>query len=518
MGLFSNENEFRNYLANNLNVIEPDLTRLKVEYGLDNPDGAGGRVDILARDALDHVVCIEIKRNDHSARETLNELSKYVTLLVERDRVPREMIRCVVISTDWHELLLPLSYFAISGGVDVSAFVAHVVEGRLILSPQLLKPLRFLPQLNPDFDQNWFVDALTRDRYVCVIRERAAELPFVRIALLLFDAKGPLTGRHMPFGMIAAVWRIAERYDPAIEQTIGMPIGSEYPYAAPGWEAESDAKNWIMDVEHASFPEVADGWGHARAETVLALLDRFLLRRVERVGDWPRLEYINDDAHILQQLLSVSPLGGSERPNRHDFQASASPRIESSWRKAVDSFLAFISFEPVWHIRAKAFLQNLRGDVRVDMHASDKRHLLYVLHQARYHKNSSYSRFTIAVYSDGVLTSGLEGSYTWDGLTCPPDAEAAINEIYGSAVFAALNFYSAVIDRRYEQAIPLHGFKPVVDLFQNGTLSVGIPSKRLSTRDFALSNRSYTIRLSDALTRNAMLPSDRSGLEPIDEI
>ena len=101
LNLFSNEEEFRDHLAERLELVEPGLTLLKTEYWLDNPEGSGGRIDILARDAFDHIVCIEIKRSDNSARGTLNELSKYVTLLVERDRVPREMIRCVVVSTSF---------------------------------------------------------------------------------------------------------------------------------------------------------------------------------------------------------------------------------------------------------------------------------------------------------------------------------------------------------------------------------------------------------------------------------
>src|SRR5690242_20636606 len=156
LGLFANEAGLRDHIAANLHLVEQGLELLKVEYVLDNPSGAGGRIDILARDRLDHVVCIEIKRSDQSARAALNELSKYVSLLYELDRVPKEIIRCIVVSTDWDELLLPLSYFAVSSGVDVVALRAIVQNGEVRLEPVELRRLRFLPQLCPAMEVAWF--------------------------------------------------------------------------------------------------------------------------------------------------------------------------------------------------------------------------------------------------------------------------------------------------------------------------------------------------------------------------
>lgn len=181
LGLFANEGEFRDYLAERLCLVEPGLTLLRTEYALDNPDGAGGRVDILARDTFGHIVCIEIKRSDTSARGTLNELSKYVTLLVERDRVPKEMIRCILVSTHWAELLLPLSYFACSTGIDITALHAVAEDGCALLRPLALKPLLFLPQLSPDMDLIWFESTEPRQQYADLIVKRAKQLPFVRL-------------------------------------------------------------------------------------------------------------------------------------------------------------------------------------------------------------------------------------------------------------------------------------------------------------------------------------------------
>lgn len=75
------EARIRDYLAENLALIEPGLVLVEKEFRLANPFGAGGSIDILAKDGLGHFVVIELKRSDQAARAALHELTKYVALL-----------------------------------------------------------------------------------------------------------------------------------------------------------------------------------------------------------------------------------------------------------------------------------------------------------------------------------------------------------------------------------------------------------------------------------------------------
>jgi hypothetical protein len=512
LDMFANEDEFRDYLAARIDLIEPGLTVLDTEYGLTNLDGAGGRIDILARDELDHVVCIEIKRSDNSARGTLNELSKYVTLLVARDRVPREMIRCIVVSTDWHELLLPLSYFAYSTGVDVTALHAVRDGEGIILLPISLKELRFLPQLSPDMDLIWFDAPEPRERYVNLIKSRSPRLPFVRLALLLFKPKGSLPEGRPPYPMFICVWRVPdEKYD-QIEAVIGEPIGGGFPYAAPGWEPEADAKNWLDDVPYDELPEVANGWTHGTSEKLQSVQQNYEIERVERIGDWPKLEFINDNARILKAALAASPLGGGERPNRHSYRATITPAVASSWRAAVDAFLKFIAFEPSWHEAAEKYLGAFTGaDLKVELHAFDKKHLVFAIHQAQAHAETMTGYFEIIVRKGETVIGGLFGEYTWDGSTRPTDPEAVINEIYGDVVRARWSINSAVDNSRYEQANALHGFIPVINWLEEGTMYGGPPPYRNSLQEFVASNGDYSRSLSEVIESIGRLPTDPAG-------
>lgn len=513
LGLFANENEFRDFLAAHLDLIEPDLTLLKIEYALDNPDGAGGRIDILARDIFGHIVCIEIKRSDNSARGALNELSKYVTLLVDCDRVPKEVVRCILVSTEWHELLLPLSHFAYATGVDVTALHAVAEQGSVLLHPVTLKALRFLPQLSPDMDLIRFDSAEPRQHYVDFISERAKQLPFVRLALLLFERRIDLPPGSPACPMIVCVWRIADGFHDQIEAATGKSIGSGFPYVAPGWEIEADAKDWIGDVPRGELPEYVQGWTHGTPEKLHSLDVNYSLSRVVRVGDWARLDFINDDASLLAAARAVSPLGGSERANRHSYRVIVTPKIASSWSKTVDAFLESIAFEPLWAQAAQNYLKVLDGaDISVELHAFDKKHFHYAVHQARAHDDAMLGYFEIICRAGDQVFNGLHGYYSWDGKTCPDDAESTLLATYGDLVGARLAIQSAVDQQRYDVANSLHGFVPVVDwLDETGKIASGPPAYRHSLQDFIEANAAYCAQISATLERMGDLPTDPSA-------
>jgi hypothetical protein len=506
LGLFADEAGLRDHIASNLHKIEAGLELLRLEYVLDNPLGAGGRIDILARDRFDHVVCIEIKRSDQSARAALHELSKYVSLLHERDRVPREIVRCIVISTHWSELLLPLSYFATSSGVDVVALNAIAVDNVVHLEPVELRQLRFLPQLCPAMEAAWFDQADLRDRYVGLLKERSSALPFMRLALLLLEPKRKLEAGRSPFAVVVCVWRAPDAHLSEIERVTGSPLGSGFPYAASGWEAELDAVGWIDDV----FEEIAGpfGFNYVTSESLRNLLAVYHVARLERLGDWPKLEFINDQDRIIEAVLARSPLGGSERPNRYSYEENASPAIVPSWRLTVEGFLRFINFEPVWRDQADAFLEAIPAHYDVHLHAFDKKHLFYAIHQARAHPETMLSFFTITVTIEGEFVTGMVGFYEWDGRTCPADARKAIESVYGSTTWAVLSADNAVDDRRYEAALPLHGFTPQVDVFvsEDDLAQRGVEPG--GPRDFVKANEAYAREVSEIMESLGPLPTD----------
>jgi hypothetical protein len=63
---------------------------VEANHRLPNDAGDQGFIDILARDRLNNLVIIELKRSDPSAREALFEMLKYLPLSVRLHGVPAQ--------------------------------------------------------------------------------------------------------------------------------------------------------------------------------------------------------------------------------------------------------------------------------------------------------------------------------------------------------------------------------------------------------------------------------------------
>ncbi|MCG9770346.1 endonuclease NucS [Pseudoalteromonas piscicida] len=105
------ESTIRDKLALNLEILENGLQLLHKEYFIENKLGASGYIDILAKDEFDNLVVIELKKSDQSARAGIHELFKYLALLVEQQGIDPSKLRVILVSTTWHELLIPFSEF-----------------------------------------------------------------------------------------------------------------------------------------------------------------------------------------------------------------------------------------------------------------------------------------------------------------------------------------------------------------------------------------------------------------------
>jgi hypothetical protein len=154
MGRFA-ESRLRDMLAENLDTLEPGLRLHDIEHRLENAVGAGGRMDILARDRHGLYVVVEVKRSDSTAREALDEIAKYTELLRREQGIPPEKIRAIIASTTWHELLIPASNFARDWSHDLRGYRLLVdKEARLVnaervsflaeVRPQRLTPVHFV--------------------------------------------------------------------------------------------------------------------------------------------------------------------------------------------------------------------------------------------------------------------------------------------------------------------------------------------------------------------------------------
>jgi hypothetical protein len=141
------ENSIRDELAIRLDLIEPGLSHVASNYHLRNTSGADGFVDILARDSTGSFVVIELKKSDSTSRQALHEVSKYVDLLSRDKGLLPESIRAMIVSTDWHELLVPFSYYVDQTSFDLRGFALKLAGDGLTPTEALVVDV--LPRSQP---------------------------------------------------------------------------------------------------------------------------------------------------------------------------------------------------------------------------------------------------------------------------------------------------------------------------------------------------------------------------------
>ncbi|GAA3381578.1 endonuclease NucS domain-containing protein [Cryptosporangium minutisporangium] len=170
------ENEIRDALSTRLHLIEPGLRCLATEYPLSSGiGGAGGRVDILARDVTGSLVVIELKRTEDAAEKALHELHKYVELFRRERGIGPADLRVAVVAVEWRTLRLAFSQAAREWSADfrgyqltldedgVTPIAAERVEPLSEATIRSLTPIQLLIQpRDGDLDAawKWAVDGL----------------------------------------------------------------------------------------------------------------------------------------------------------------------------------------------------------------------------------------------------------------------------------------------------------------------------------------------------------------------
>jgi hypothetical protein len=126
------EDSIRDYISQNLQLIDPELRFLNKEYKLPNYVGSKGFVDILATDIFNNYVIVEIKRSKASSRETLQEIVKYVGLIKQNFQARDSEIRVIILSTHWEELFIPFCEFLYQSTLSVKGYKLSMNEIGLV--------------------------------------------------------------------------------------------------------------------------------------------------------------------------------------------------------------------------------------------------------------------------------------------------------------------------------------------------------------------------------------------------
>jgi hypothetical protein len=159
------EDEIRDYLATNLDSIEPGLEYYDKELYIPSKIGTRSFIDLVAKDDRGKLVLIELKRSAAASREAIHEILKYVEAVKGHLAIREDELRVLIASTDWNELLPSFSRLLADTTVDVKG-VKLTIDGDQITGERVVPlPVTYGRILAPWHDVNF-----------CATRERVAQV------------------------------------------------------------------------------------------------------------------------------------------------------------------------------------------------------------------------------------------------------------------------------------------------------------------------------------------------------
>lgn len=210
------ENQLRDQLASNLALLEPGLTLIETEFALPNPDGAGGQIDILARDQFSNRVIIELKRSEQTARTTIQQIHKYLALFRTEHQLPANRLRCLIVSTDWRELRVPFSEYVNNSVHQVRGLHLKLDQQGTIVAASRVAPIQLAPAAEFLHAHRVYLYASRANRDLCVA-ELTDKLSASSVSgFLLIELNPDNAPPHIryPFG----IYLVCTRFRHQIEQ------------------------------------------------------------------------------------------------------------------------------------------------------------------------------------------------------------------------------------------------------------------------------------------------------------
>jgi hypothetical protein len=348
------EARLRDELAKRLELLEPGLTLRSVEYRLPNQHGASGSIDILATDRYAATVIIEIKKSNQSARQALHELHKYIALVKFDHGLRDSQIRCMLISTAWHELLVPFSELVRSAPWVVDGYQLYLTETGLPDRAEQIAPLTAAMELR-----------LCREHKVFLFEDQARRDTSVPTLLKL------LQDHNLPEYLVLKLDIKRRRVDDSCDFALYLIIpefGLDERKRARDWLAQT---SWANDLdqpipyleEQLVIAEVTDAFFNQCDDREIGYPEKLAneCRNWEVVAvmrGGPRLESkaVFSDEYLLRWTK------GLEGGNAFHFEMIATPQRRLAWKEAKENAEYCLRGNEAWQTLIRAYLEEIERD------------------------------------------------------------------------------------------------------------------------------------------------------------
>lgn len=437
-----NEADIRDFLTHNLDIVEPNLKFIKKEFSLENSLGAGGRIDILAKDKFGFFVIIEIKKNNKTARQALHELQKYMALFKTNYGLATHKCRCILLSTDWHELLVPFSEF--------SRVVDYQIDGyQLIVNEEGIPIGKKSVQLAPEGEEkfifprhNIFLYEIIENREIAIekLEDILRELEITNYYLLIINYEGDSENVIYPFAiyLVLDIFKALEKE--RIKKNLNILDDDSYEF-----ENEGEDINIKPLFEEEALSEITnrldliDTMEVGTSEKLQGMMSNgWHINKIYQGNQLFKNLLINDE-EIIKEIISFE--GG----NSVIYTSVTTPKIQPSWKAIYEGLKHFLYGNDLWQIGSDWFFKKVESvsrEATVNFRIYYGSDILFSLYNYFCRGVSYLPTLEIVAQIPGEpnKTIILVGSLEWDGHTFP-NAGSIFNEHNPSELFYKQKLY-----------------------------------------------------------------------------
>lgn len=452
------EDNIRDYLADHLDLIEVGLTFVKKEFPIKNSTGAGGRIDILAKDRYNQFVIIEIKRSDQAARQALNELHKYAALFRLNQGLDEKNVRLMVISTEWHELLLPLAEFSANTRYHVEGVRIDATDDGVVTNASLVDlaaPLEGSEQLKVCRYHEIFLfkDRSRREVFQVDYHTEFKDIGVEDFFFIHCDYHGSNKAVIYPCGLYICMSSPLDNLN--LEQQELLKLEFE-------WDPELDPleQNFFAALHEPKDREY-DNFEIGYPEKLSGLSSSWTLLMSERHGRLSGENSLLTDDDLIKLAMAVE--GGSSVY----YGKTGSPKFKAPWQELRKNLIATLEGYPSWQSIVPCVLdeiQTISANSTVSVISYTPANFLLSLYSLDLRNDFKYIPYLEINIDDpdrGEVRS-LFSFAKWDGKVLSEMPDQIIGSIYEDLFEWAMETQFGGTDSKESKMLTSHGLKLVL--------------------------------------------------------
>ena len=394
------------------------------EYKLDNVMGAGGSIDILARDSFGHLVIIEIKRSDQAARAALHELTKYVALLKSAKGIQPDRIRALLLSTEWHELTVPFSEYLKSAEVATEGIVIEADESGQVTALCRFEPINLTRPLRLERAQAiyFFDQASCRDRSIAELAVAADQASISDFVIYSVDYSGQNSDVIYPYAAYFAFSCPCSHESADELESFLASTGMEWE------ELEDPGENflfWLGEFTQFERSDLEIGYPEKFASMTA---EGWSPRVSHRSGRYSSNIAVLSDAALISEAMRVE--GGAA----HYLFRTASPKFKPSWTAFKNDLALVLLGCSAWEEILGGFIAQIqaeRPDSTISAHVYNPADLVVALAKAFASDDYRYFASFQLIESSSARVCVYVGALVWASPTVKISSVDFLEQVFG---------------------------------------------------------------------------------------